>query len=129
MTFDFNDFSHTTLPKQSHVATANGVPCPVTGAGTVTLSPSLSLSYTLLVPSLSHKLMSVSQVTADLNCVVLLLYSIFCLLQDILTKKIIGRGTKSRDYTMSMTSVQAEQTLWIMRLARKNNRFGYDIIA
>jgi hypothetical protein len=79
MTFDFNDFSHTTLPKQSHVATANGVPCPVTGAGTVTLSPSLSLSYTLLVPSLSHKLMSVSQVTADLNCVVLL-YSIFCLL-------------------------------------------------
>jgi hypothetical protein len=128
MTFDFNDFSYTTLPKRSHVATANGVPCLVTGAGTVTLSPSLSLSYTLLVPSLSHKLMSVSQVTADLNCVVLL-YSIFCLLQDILTKKIIGRGTKSEDYTMSMTSVQAEQTLWIMRLARKNNRFGYDIIA
>ena len=128
MTFDFNDFSYTTLPKRSHVATANGVPCLVTRAGTVTLSPSLSLSYTLLVPSLSHKLMFVSQVTVDLNCVVLL-YSIFCLLQDILTKEIIGRGTKSEDYTMSMTSVQAEQTLWIMRLARKNNRFGYDIIA
>ena len=59
----------------------------------MTLSPSLSLSNTLLVPSLSNRLMSVSQVTADLNCVVLM-YSTFCLLQDILTKEIIGRGTK-----------------------------------
>jgi len=42
MTFNSNDFSHTTLPRRSHVATANGVPCSVTGAGTVTLSPSLS---------------------------------------------------------------------------------------
>jgi hypothetical protein len=72
--------------------------------------------------------MSVSQVTADLNCVVLI-YSTFYLLQDILTKEIIGRGTKRGDYIMSMTSVQAEQTSWIMRLARKNNRFGYGIIA
>jgi len=128
MTFDSNDFSHTTLPRRSHVATANGVPCPVTGAGTVTLYPSLSLPHTLLVPSLSHKLMSVSQVTADLNCVVLI-YSTFCLLQDILTKEIIGRSTKRGDYIMSMTSVQAEQTSWIMQLARKNNRFGYGIIA
>ena len=59
----------------------------------MTLSPSLSLSNTLLVPSLSNRLMSVSQVTADLNGVVLM-YSTFCLLQDILTKEIIGRGTK-----------------------------------
>jgi hypothetical protein len=62
-------------------------------AGTVILSPSLSLSHTLLVSSLSHKLMSVSQVTVDLNCVVLI-YSTFCLLQDILTKEIIRHGTK-----------------------------------
>jgi hypothetical protein len=37
--------------------------------------------------------MSVSQVTEELNCVVLI-YSTFCLLQDILTKEIIGRGAK-----------------------------------
>ncbi|GMY26805.1 Retrovirus-related Pol polyprotein from transposon RE2 [Fagus crenata] len=71
MTFDSNDFSHITPPRRSHVANANGVTYPVTGAGIVTLSPSLSLSHTLLVPSLSNKLMS-----------------------DILTKEIIGRGTK-----------------------------------
>ena len=79
MTFDSNDFSDTTQSKRSCVANANGVTYPVTRAGTVTLSPSLSLSNTLLVPSLSNRLMSVSQVTADLNCVVLM-YSTFCLL-------------------------------------------------
>ena len=93
MTFNPKDFSNTTQPKRSCVANANGVTYLVTGVGTVTLSPSLSLSNTLLVPSLSNRLMSVSQVTADLNCVVLM-YSTFCLLQDILTKEIIGRGTK-----------------------------------
>ena len=58
------------------------------------VSPSLSLSNTLLVPSLSNKLMSVRQVTEELNCVTLM-YPTFCLLQDILTKEIIGRGSKN----------------------------------
>ena len=57
------------------------------------VSPSLSLSNTLLVPSLSNKLMFVGQVTEELNCVTLM-YHTFCLLQDILTKEIIGRGSK-----------------------------------
>ena len=57
------------------------------------LSSSLSLNHTLFIPSLSNKLLSVSQVTTDLNCVVLM-YLTFCLLQNILTKEIIGHGTK-----------------------------------
>ncbi|KAJ8632465.1 hypothetical protein MRB53_025801 [Persea americana] len=83
MTFDSHDFSHITQPRRTHTANANGVQYPVTGAGTVALSSSLSLNHTLLVPSLSNKLLSVSQVTTDLNCVVLM-YPTFCLLQDIL---------------------------------------------
>ena len=93
MTFDPNDFSNTTPPRRTFIANANGATYPVTRAGTVPLSPSLSLAHTLLVPSLSNKLMSVSQVTKELNCVVLI-YSTFCLLQDILSKEIIGCGTK-----------------------------------
>ncbi|KAL6334617.1 hypothetical protein AAG906_019469 [Vitis piasezkii] len=62
MTFDSNDFSNATQPRRSYVTNANGVTYPVTRAGTVTLSPSLSLSNTLLVPSLSNRLMSMSQV-------------------------------------------------------------------
>ena len=37
--------------------------------------------------------MSVSQVTKELNCVVLI-YSTFCLLQDVLNKVIIRHNTK-----------------------------------
>ncbi|RVW24902.1 Retrovirus-related Pol polyprotein from transposon TNT 1-94 [Vitis vinifera] len=91
MTFTAMDFTTTSLPRRTNIANANGVISPVTGAGTVTLSPKLQLHNTLLVPSLSHKLLSVSQVTSDLNCIVLI-YPTFCLLQDILTKEIIGRG-------------------------------------
>lgn len=37
--------------------------------------------------------MSVSQIIEELNCTVLM-YPTFCLLQDILSKEIVGRGTK-----------------------------------
>ena len=93
MTFATTDFTMTSPLRCTSVANANGVVSPITGAGSVYLSHSLQLSNTLLVPSLSHKLLSVSQVTIELNCVVLM-YPTFCILQDILTKEIIGRGTK-----------------------------------
>ena len=92
MTFDPNDFSNTT-PRRTCIANANGATYLITGVGIVPLSPSLSLAHTLLVPSLSNNFMSVSQVTKELNCVVLI-YSTFCLLQDILSKEITGHGTK-----------------------------------
>ncbi|KAI5409079.1 hypothetical protein KIW84_054770 [Lathyrus oleraceus] len=71
MTFDAADFSERSTHRRSSIANANGGLSAVTGAGTVMLSPALSLSNTLLVPSLSHKLLS-----------------------DILMKEINGRGTK-----------------------------------
>lgn len=46
MTFDPNDFSNTTLPRRTCIANANGGTYPVTGAGTVPLSLSLSNSHT-----------------------------------------------------------------------------------
>ena len=57
------------------------------------LPPILLLSNTLFVSSLSHKLLFVSQLTKYLNSTTLM-YLDFCLIQDILTKKIIGHGTK-----------------------------------
>jgi len=93
MTFDPADLSHHSSPQCTSIANANGVVSPITRAGSMTLSPSLQLSNTLLVPSLSHKLLSVSQITTYLNCVVLI-FADFCLIPDIFTKKIIGRGAK-----------------------------------
>ncbi|KAF2306640.1 hypothetical protein GH714_019997 [Hevea brasiliensis] len=57
MTFDDSDFSKRTPPRRTCITNANGVAHPVIGAGVVSISLSLSLSHTLLVPSLSNKLM------------------------------------------------------------------------
>lgn len=60
MTFDARDFIQTSLPRRNNITNVNGVIPTVTGAGIVTLTPTLQLSNTLLVPSLSDKLLSVS---------------------------------------------------------------------
>ena len=128
--------SPTRLLHGTCIANANGATYPITGAGTVPLSPSLSLAHTLLVPSLSNKLMFVSQVTKELNCVVLI-YSTFCLLQDILNKEIIRHGTKrgglyylddfspgKAHHTHHQTSSHKRQIwLWHRRLGHPS--FGY----
>jgi Reverse transcriptase (RNA-dependent DNA polymerase)/GAG-pre-integrase domain/Integrase core domain/gag-polypeptide of LTR copia-type len=93
MTYCRDDISKLNQPKKGEILNANGVAYPVTGAGNVNLSSSLTLSNTLLVPSLSTKLISVGQLAEDLNCVVLM-YPNCCIFQDILTGKIVGRGTK-----------------------------------
>ena len=93
MTYDASDFSERSSPQRTSIANANGDISLVKRAGTVMISPTLSLTNTIFVPSLSHKLLSVSQVMKELNCIVLI-YPTFCLLQDILTKEIIGCGNK-----------------------------------
>ena len=72
MTFDPKDLRERCPPKHSRIANANSVLYPVTGAGRVDLSSSFSLSNTLLVPSLTNKLLSVGQATEELNCCVLM---------------------------------------------------------
>jgi hypothetical protein len=84
MNFCSGDFANTTKPRRTGITNANGVVYPVIGAGTVHISPSTSLTNTLLVPLLSNKLLFVSQVTEDLNYIALM-YLKFCLFQDILT--------------------------------------------
>ena len=93
MTYDRTLFQSMKDSHRKCVATANGTTVVVVGAGTMSLTPFLPLYNCLLVPSLSYHLLYVPQVTEQLDCVVLM-YPSFCLLQDIQTKEIIGRGTK-----------------------------------
>lgn len=114
MTNDPTDLISTTHPWWENIANAKGVTYPVTGTGTFFLSKSLSLSNTLLVPSPSSKLFSVGQATEDLNCCVLI-YPKFCLLQHILTKEIIGRGTKREGlYYMDDFSEGRAHQVWLV---------------
>lgn len=70
MTFDSNDFSEITQPRGTSISNANGVTYPITKAGTVSLHP-FSSFISHFVDSFS--LLSVSQVTEELNCVVIFL--------------------------------------------------------
>ena len=59
MTYDKNMFQYMTTSHRKSIATANGTFAPVCGVGTVHLTPSLPLHRCLLVPSLSHHLLSI----------------------------------------------------------------------
>ena len=115
MTFDAQDFCQHTALRQTNIVNANDTISSVQEAGTVMLSPALSLSNTLFVPSISHKLLFVSQITKDLNCTTLM-YLDFILIQDILTKEIIGHGTKKGGSTIWMTSKWDRHIMWDSRV-------------
>ncbi|XP_071694518.1 uncharacterized protein [Rutidosis leptorrhynchoides] len=93
MTFDKNDICLKSKPNKDKIKTANGGVIQVKGGGMNEISPTLKLNNCLYVPALSHKLLSVSHVTKELNCTVLL-HPTFCILQDLRTGEIIGRGTE-----------------------------------
>ncbi|XP_071687259.1 uncharacterized protein [Rutidosis leptorrhynchoides] len=95
MTFDKNDIVFKTKPKRNKIQTANGELINVKGGGTIEISPTIKLPNCLYIPALSHKLLSVSHVTKELNCKVLM-YPTFCILQDIRTGTVIGRGTEKK---------------------------------
>lgn len=108
---------------------------PGEGAGRVTLVPNLSLQNTLLVSSLSNKLLSVGQMTEDLNCCALI-YPKFCLFQDIPTKEIIGRGTKRGglyymdEYNCGLTNAaqgmsNKEKQIWLWHRRLGHSSFPY----
>ena len=83
----------------------------VTQAGSVNISSSIHLKNCLLIPSLSHKLLSISQLTKELNCTVLLT-SDSCIVQDTQTGKIIGRGIERGGlYYVDETTQQSQAML------------------
>lgn len=93
MTNDINDFITYTHPSKTQIKTASGQRIPVCGGGSIQISPHMTVPNCLYVPALSSKLLSLSHITNELNCVALI-YPHFCLLQYIRTKEIIGRGTE-----------------------------------
>ncbi|KAJ9551824.1 hypothetical protein OSB04_015869 [Centaurea solstitialis] len=134
MTHDLTDFSTTTKPTKSHIHTANGDKMNVKNEGTIEISPTIKLSKCLYVPALSHKLFSVSHVTKELNCTVLM-QPTFCILQDIKTGAIIGRGTerqglyyvdevaKNGTVMLSHGSTEREARLWHRRLGHPSTSY------
>ncbi|KAL3518521.1 hypothetical protein ACH5RR_021110 [Cinchona calisaya] len=84
----FSFSSHTNLPS---VTLADGSMTSVVGSGIANLTTSISLSSVLCLPNFSFNLLSVSKITRALNCFVSF-FPDHCVFQDLMTRKIIGRG-------------------------------------
>ena len=93
MTFDPHDLLSTHPKTRTYIQTVNGECVNVDQFGPVSISPSLKLNNCLLIPNLSHNLLSISQLTRELNCTVLMTSS-DCIVQDAQTGRIIGRVTE-----------------------------------
>ncbi|KAL3646398.1 hypothetical protein CASFOL_011578 [Castilleja foliolosa] len=90
MTYEIGDLKNLTNSKTKRIITANGGKTDVKGMGKVQVTKKLNIEKCLYVPSLTCKLLSVGQVTKQLNCMVPM-YSTFCVFQDMITRKILGR--------------------------------------
>ena len=89
--YDPNDFLTHDNPLKNIIKTANREGIKVSGAETISFTKNLTIKNCLFVPDLSHKLLSVSQLTRDLDCTVLMKLGC-CIVQDVQTGKIIGHG-------------------------------------
>ena len=93
MTFDYRQVSPLKSSSQNYVSTANGTSILIIGEGSLSLTNTLNLDFVLVVPSLNYNLLSVSQITIALFCVVIFL-SEFCVFKDIRTRQTIGCGVR-----------------------------------
>ncbi|XP_071731015.1 uncharacterized protein [Rutidosis leptorrhynchoides] len=134
MTFDKNDIIFKTKPKKGKIQTANGEIIQVESGGTIEISPTIKLPNCLYILALSHKLLSVSHVTKELNCKVLM-YPTFCILQDIRTGLVIGRGTEkgglyfidevSQDGTVLLSHGTPTREAWLWHRRLGHPSVGY----
>ena len=92
---DSNQLKYVLPSSKSVISTSNGSTSPITREGSIILSNTFTLDTVLVVPSLEYNLLSVSQITSTLACIVTFWPS-FCVFQDILTQKILGYGVRQR---------------------------------
>jgi hypothetical protein len=60
--------SYTPRSGKERVRIADGSSAPIMGSGTISCTPSMSLSHILHVPNFPVDLLSVSSITKELNC-------------------------------------------------------------
>ena len=85
MTFDSRQVWPLKYSSQNSISTANGTLILIIEEGSLSLTNTLNLDSVLVVPSLNYNLLSVSQITITLFCVVIF-WPEFCVFKDIRTR-------------------------------------------
>ncbi|KAI5313791.1 hypothetical protein L3X38_042967 [Prunus dulcis] len=87
----FDELSSNT--RDPYITSVNGLPYPITAEGTISLTPTLSLSRALLVPNIHCNLLSVGQLLDTLNASATF-YPTHCSFQDLKTHETIEYGKR-----------------------------------
>ena len=140
MTKDSNQLQFFFSSLKFVISTVNGSTSPISGEGSVILSNTLTLDTVLVVPSLAYNLLSVGQINSTLNCTVTF-WPLFCVFQDILTRKILGYGVRRGNlYYLELTEnggmkfsqanrtsskETAQKTIWLWHRRLGHLSFGY----
>ena len=90
--------------KGGHFHLVDGSTSCVLRSRTIHLTPLITLTFVMSFPQFSFNLISVSKLTRTLNCSISF-FSNYCLIQDLLTKQIIGRECESRGLYILDTEV------------------------
>ena len=134
MTFYSRQVSPLKSSSQHSVSTANGTSIPIIGEGSLSLTNTLNLYSVLVVPSLNYNLLSISQITTALFCVVIFLPK-FCVFKDIRTRQTIGCGVmQGKLYQLDLVSKSSDELRQALKIGgsgkkkkKGNLRYGYGI--
>ena len=109
MTFDSRQVSPLKSSSQNFVSTANGTSIPIIGEASLSLTNTLNLDFVLVVPSLNYNLLSVSQITTALFCVIIF-WPKFCVFKDIRTRQTISCGVRrGKLYYLDLMSKSSDE--------------------
>ncbi|KAI5347615.1 hypothetical protein L3X38_000502 [Prunus dulcis] len=141
MTYDakfFNELSSNTC--DPYITSTNGLPSLITGEGTISLTPTLSFSRALRVPSIHCNLLSVDRFLDTLNASATL-YPTQCSFQDLKIHEMIGHGKQIRGLyyltlpsapvrdcvinTVQSCSVKDKEQIWLWHRRLGHQSFGY----
>ena len=91
-------------PSTSTVTLADGSTSCVLRSRTIHPTPLITLTSVLSLPQFSFNLIYVSKLTRTLNCNISF-FPNYCFIQNLSTKRIIGRGSESRGLYILVTEV------------------------
>jgi len=111
-----NSKENTSLPS---VVMLNGDQAPIISTRNLLLSPIICLKNVFGVPSCKVDLMSVSQVTRELNCSVTF-FPQLCILQDLMTGMTIGLG-EQQDGIYYLVSMNKTHKVYTIKAASTSN--------
>ncbi|CAL2245844.1 unnamed protein product [Prunus armeniaca] len=133
MTYDdnmFDELSH--HPCDPYITSANGLPSPVTGEGTIRLTHSLPLFHALLVPNIRCNLLYVGRLLDTLNTFATF-YSTHYFFQDLKTQETIRHGKRiggciTYNYQLQQFVV-VSLIKFIVAVPKTSNNFDCGIVA